>query len=147
MVENSDLLKEVLTNLINISTRKTNSTHAVYLMDSTLKNLQNKYDFLKNVEIKDTRFLENIEPVDVITNIDNVKSRDVGRAIYDIITKMNDSLGKDAGYFFLKEISSSIKDDYHSTMLDMGLDLGLMQLEREVKEMEKNLSQSKKDQS
>lgn len=143
MVENSDVLKEVLSNLINISARKTNTTHAVLLMDSLIKNLGSKYSFLRDIKIKDTTFLEDANPVSIMSQVDDVSPSQVGMAIHDIISTMNTSLGKDAGYFFIKEFSRSIDDEYHSTMMDMGVDLGLMQLEREVNSMQKNLKSSK----
>jgi hypothetical protein len=138
-MENSDLIKEVLTTMINISGRKTNKGHAVFVMDASLKKLMNKYDFLKNIEIVDTRFLENTDPVSVMSDIDDVSSDQVARAIQDIITTMDENLGKEAGYFFIKEISRNMKDEYQTTMRDIGVDLSLMQLEREIKEMEKRI--------
>ncbi len=138
-MENSEIIKEILTTMINISGRKTNKGHAVFVMDSSLKKLTNKYDFLKNIEIIDTRFLENADSISVVSDIDSVPPDEIGKAIHDIITTMDESLGKEAGYFFIKEISRNIKDDYHSTMRDMGIDLSLIQLEREIKEMEKRI--------
>ena len=143
-MENSDLIKEILTTMINISGRKTNKGHAVFVMDASLKKLTNKYVFLKNIEIIDTRFLENADPISVVSDIDSVPPDEIGKAIHDIITTMDESLGKEAGYFFIKEISRNIKDDYHSTMRDMGIDLSLMQLEREIKEMEKRIVTTRK---
>jgi len=144
-MENSEVIKEVLTKMINISGRKTNKGHAVYIMDSSLKKLLNKYDFLKHVEIKDTRFLEDVDPVSVMTDLDSVPQIEVGKAIHEIISTMNDSLGKDAGYFFIKELSRNIKDDYQTPIKNMGVDLSLMQLEREVKELEKRMLSTQKN--
>ena len=144
-MENSEVIKEVLTKMINISGRKTNKGHAVYIMDSSLKKLLNKYDFLKHVEIKDTRFLEDVDPVSVMTDLDSVPQIEVGKAINEIITTMNESLGKDAGYFFIKELSRNIKEDYQTPIKDMGVDLSLMQLEREVKELEKRMLSPQKN--
>ena len=144
-MENSEVIKEVLTKMINISGRKTNKGHAVYIMDSSLKKLLNKYDFLKHVEIKDTRFLEDVDPVSVMTDLDSVPQIEVGKAINEIITTMNESLGKDAGYFFIKELSRNIKDDYQTPIKNMGVDLSLMQLEREVKELEKRMLSPQKN--
>ena len=143
-MENSEVVKEVLTTMVNISGRKTDKGHAIFVMDSSLKKLTNKYVFLKNIEIIDTRFLENADPISVVSDIDSVPPDEIGKAIQDIITTMDESLGKEAGYFFIKEISRNIKDDYHSTMRDMGIDLSLMQLEREIKEMEKRIITTRK---
>lgn len=144
-MENSDIIKEVLTTMINISGRKTNKGHAIFVMGSSLKKLMNKYDFLKNVEIVDTRFVENADPISIVSDLDSVPSDQIGAAIQDIITTMDETLGKEAGYFFIKEISRNINDEYHSTMKDMGVDLSLMQLEHEIKKMEKRLVTTRKN--
>jgi hypothetical protein len=144
MVENSKIVKKVLTTLLNISGRKTSKEHAVMIMGSLLKQLETRYDFLRNIKVKDTRFLENEESVNVLSDVNSISENEVGKAIHDIILMMNNSLGKNAGYFFYKEISKGIDDDYQTTMKNMGVDLGLMQLEREVEEMEKNMYSSKK---
>lgn len=138
-IENSEVVKHVLNTLINISGRKTNAEYAVSTMNNLIKNLKGKYNFLKNVDIKDTRFLELSEPVTVMSDIDKVNSTDVGKALYDIIKTMNVTLGKNAGYFFIKEFRNNVGDNYYSIMEEMGIDLGLLQLEFEVGEMTKKL--------
>ena len=138
-LENSDVVKHVLQTLINISSRKTTSGQAISTLYESINKLKAKYGFLKNVEIKDTRFMELDDPVTVMSEIDGVESNNIGRALYDIIKTMNSNLGKDAGYFFIKELRNRMEEDYISTIEEMGLDLGLMQLEFEVNKMTKKL--------
>ena len=139
-LEKSEIVKHVLQTLIDISSRKTTQGHAVLTMYELIKKLQEKYDFLKHIEIKDTRFLEVEDPVTVMSDIDKVEPSDIGKALYDIIKTMNTALGKNAGYFFIKELKNNIGDMYNSVMIEeMGLDLGLMQLEFEINEMTKKL--------
>ena len=142
--ENSDVIRHVLRTLVNISGRKTTEGHAVSIMDSLIKELEEEYDFLKHVEIRDTRFLEDDYSVSVMSDVDFVSPAKVGKAIHDIIISMNKSLGKNAGYFLIKELSRSIGDIYQSTMNEMGIDLGLMQLEHEVSELEKRVMNTRK---
>lgn len=138
-IENSEVMRHVLQSLIEISGRKTTYGHAVLTMSGLIKKLRTKYDFLKNVEIKDTRYLELDEPVSVISGINTVKLNDVGKALYDIIKTMNSSLGEEAGHFFVKELRNRMGDEYLSTIEEMGLDFGLIQLEVEVEEMTRKL--------
>ena len=139
-IENSEVVKYMLKKLIDISSRKTTEGHAVSTMYESIKKLENKYDFLRHITIKDARFLEIGEPITVMSDINIVKSDNVGEALYDIITTMNNALGKDAGHFFIKELRDNIEADYQSSIEEMGLDLGLMQLENEIKKLEKKLS-------
>ena len=97
----------------------------------------------KHVEIKDTRFMEDVSSVRVLPDIDSVDANEMGKALYAIIRSMHSSLGSDAGHFFIKEIQSSLGEVYVSSMKDMGVDLGLMQLEREVEEWAKIITKKK----
>lgn len=136
-LKTSDVVRNLLTTLINISSRKTDTGRAITTMDSLIKQLETRYDFLKNVEIKDTRYVEDENPVSVMSDIDAVVPSEIGKAVHEIITTMNRSLGKSAGIFFIKEIQSSLGEDYEASIKDMGVDLSLMQLEREINEWEK----------
>ena len=138
-IENSEVVKHILQKIIDISTRKTTEGHAVSTMNGLIKKLEEKYNFLRHIEIKDARFLEIAEPITVMSDINVVKSNNVGEALYDIITTMNNTLGKEAGHFFIKELRDNIEEDYYSTIEEMGLDLSVMQLEYEVNELEKKL--------
>ena len=142
-LEKSAIVENLLNILINISGRKTDRGHAIITMDAVMKKLEDKYDFLKHVQIKDTRYIEDVDTVSVMSDINVVESSEMGRALQDIITTMDNSLGKDAGHFFIKELRTSLDDDYKTSMDDMGVDLSLMQLEREVKELEKSITRKK----
>jgi hypothetical protein len=138
-IKNSEIVKEILQKLYDISSRKTTEIHAISTMDKSLDELEKKYNFLRSIEIKDTRFSEMEEPITVMTDIDNVKSNELGRAIYDIIKTMNNSLGEGAGHFFIKEFRNSLGEETNSLIEEMGIDLGLLQLEFEVEEMSRKL--------
>lgn len=137
--ENSEILKHVLKTLFDVSRRKTTEGYTVITMDSVIKTLTKKYDFLKNVAIKDTRFNEVSEPVTVMTDINTVETEKIGKALYEIIRSLNTSLGREAGHFFIKEIQNGIGDEYYTTIKDIGVDLSLLQLEYEVHLLEERL--------
>ena len=138
-LENSKVVEHILQTLINISSRKTTTGYAVTKINDLIKQLQGKYNFLRHIEINDTRYSEMTNPVTVMSEIDKVNSNDVGKALYDIIKTMNTALGKNAGHYFIRELKSNIGDYYTNMMEDMGVDLGLMQLENEVEDMKKKL--------
>ncbi len=137
--ENSEVMKHVLNTLVNLSSRKTNQGQAITTMNNLIEKLKNKYDFLKHIEIKDTRYLELNEPISVMSDIDKIESDNIGKALYDIIKNMNIALGRDAGFFFIKEFRRNLGDHYSESIEEMGIDLGLMQLEFEVNEITKKL--------
>jgi len=139
-LEKSDVIKNLLNNLIDISGRKTTRGHAIFTLERVIKQLEDKYAFLTNVKIKDTRYIEDDDTISVMSDINVVNSSDMGLAIQDIITTMDTSLGEDAGHFFIKELRRNLSDEYVSSMDDMGVDLSLLQLEREVRNLEKSIS-------
>ena len=142
-LEKSAIVENLLNILINISGRKTDRGHAIITMDAVMKKLEDKYDFLKHVQIKDTRYIEDDDTISVLSDINVVNSSEMGKALQDIITTMDSSLGELAGHFFIKELRTNLDDDYKLSMSDMGVDLSLMQLEREVRELEKSITRKK----
>ena len=136
-MENSELVKILLNILIDISSRKTDRGHAIYTMEGVMEKLKNKYIFLKNVQVTDNRFIENKELIDVSSGIDDIDSTEMGRAINDIITTMHYSLGDKAGHFFIKDLQRNLEDKYSSHIQELGVDLSILQLEKQVKDLEK----------
>lgn len=143
-IENSEVIRKVLDKLIEISSRKTTGGYAISVMNSLIKKLEERYDFLRHIEIKDTRFSEDDNSITVMSDVDSVSPTEVGKAVHAIIFTMNRTLGKDAGHFFIRELLHNIGGEYHSTIKDMGVDLNLMQLEHEIDELEKRLFHERK---
>jgi len=139
MIENNKLIKEILNTIIDISGRKTTQSHAVYLLESTLKNLKDQYTFLDTINVQDTTYLEDGEPVSIMGEVNNIASKEIGIAVKDLITTLNRSLGDDAGHFFLKELSHKLNDESVDALKNMGVDLDIMHLEQQITKMEKNI--------
>lgn len=138
-MQNSEIMVYVLQKLFDISSRKTTQQQALSTMSGLIKKFEDKYGFLRHVELKDTRFSELEEPISIMSDVDTINSDEVGKALYDIIRNMNMALGKNAGHFFIKELRTRMDENYITTIEDMGLDLGLMQLEFEVNQMTRKL--------
>jgi len=86
-------------------------------------------------------FFEAGDSVTVMSDLDSVSSTEMGEAIHDIMFSMIKSLGRDTGYYFIKEIGHRIGDDYYATIKEnMGINLSLMQLEWDVSRMERRLA-------
>ena len=82
--------------------------------------------------------------ISVMSDINAVPPTELGKAIHSIIDSMNRSLGENAGHFFIKEIRNKLSDEYLMSMRDMGVDLGLMQLESEIYRLEREIADRKK---
>ena len=138
-MENSKIIKDVLSTIISISGRKTTQSHAIYLLESTLNTLKKQYSFLENINVQDTTYIEDGEQISIMTEVNKVKENEMGSAVKDIITHLNLSLGDEAGHFFLKELSHKLNDESIVSLKNMGVDLDIMYLENQVSKMEKDI--------
>lgn len=140
-IETSEIVEKLLTVLLDITRRKTNETHAFYTLETVINQLKNQYDFLEHIHLKDTLYSEDDDTITIMKDINKVNTSELGIALQDILTSMYHSLGKNAGYFFMKEIQEALGDEYISSMKEIGVDLGLLQLESEIEELEKTIMQ------
>lgn len=138
-------MKNVLKTLISISSRKTDLPYAIMAIEDLIKRLEVKYQFLKLVQINDDVYNEETtDYISVMSDINSVSPTELGQAIHAIIDLTNRRLGENAGHFFIKEIRNKLSDEHLSVMRDMGVDLGLMQLESEISRLEHDLAERKK---
>jgi len=145
VLKKSDIMKNVLKTLITISSRKTDLPYTILTMDELMKRLETQYRFLKHIQINDDFYSEQTgDIISVMSDINTVPPTELGKAIHSIIDSMNRSLGENAGHFFIKEIRNKLSDEYLMSMRDMGVDLGLMQLESEIYRLEREIADRKK---
>jgi len=141
----SEIMKHVLRTLISISSRKTDLPYTIITMDDLIKRLETQYRFLKHIQINDDFYNEQSgDIISVMSDINTVPPNELGKALHSIIDSMNQSLGENAGHFFIKEIRNKLSDEYLTLMRDMGVDLGLMQLESEINRLEREITERKK---
>jgi hypothetical protein len=141
----SEVIKNVLRTLLSISSRKTDLPYSVMTMEELIRRLETKYRFLKHIQIKDDFYNEESnDMISVMSDINAVPLPELGKALHSIIASMNRSLGDNAGFFFIKEIRNKLSDEYITGMKDMGIDLGLMQLESEISRLEREMTERKK---
>ena len=144
-LKKSDIMKNVLKTLISISSRKTDLPYTILTMDELMKRLETQYRFLKHIQINDDFYSEQTgDIISIMSDINAVPPTELGKAIHSIIDSMNRSLGENAGHFFIKEIRNKLGDEYLMCMRDMGVDLGLMQLESEIYRLEREIAERKK---
>ena len=113
-------------------------------MDSIRENLQESYPVFSLLEIKDTRFSENENLINLNRNIEYLSSKAICHGLKEYIELMNKKLGKNAGPFFYKEISSRLSQCSNDLMKSHGIDLMIMQLEYEISTLEKRILKTTK---
>jgi hypothetical protein len=145
VLKKSEIMKYVLRTLISISSRKTDLPYTIMTMEDLIKRLETQYRFLKHIQINNDYYTEQSgDMISVMSDINTVPPNELGKALHSIIDSMNRSLGENAGHFFIKEIRNKLSDEYLTVMRDMGVDLGLMQLESEINRLEREIAERKK---
>jgi hypothetical protein len=141
----SEIMMNVLRTLISICSRKTDLPYTIMTMEELIKRLETQFRFLKHIQINDDFYNEQSgDIISVMSDINTVPPTELGKALHSIIDSMNRSLGENAGHFFIKEIRNKLSDEYLTIMRDMGVDLGLMQLESEINRLEQEITERKK---
>jgi hypothetical protein len=98
----------------------------------SLKNLEGDYDFLRYIKIDELKYFEETPFVNIIPDINHIESKEVGKAIQNLIELLQRHLGKKASYFFIREFRDDLRDDYHTLIKNMGVDLRLVELQDEL---------------
>jgi hypothetical protein len=126
---NNELISRIIRTTIGVIGRRTSESYAVMVIGTVVKRLSEKYDFLKNVEISNAQYSEIGQIVNIKNDLDYVNIEEIGRASRDFIQKITIALGKNAGYFFIKEIKEDLPYEYEQTIKQLGVDLDFLQLE------------------
>jgi len=128
MLETAEVTRQFIETIIEIIGRKTSEEYAAVTVRNLLKKLQLYYPFLKDIEIKNTRVLEMESIVSVQDDLNRIPPKEVGKSLKDLVIKIMNSLGKTAGYFFIRETREKIGIEYDKILLKvMDVDLSLMQ--------------------
>ena len=128
MLNTADVTKKFIETIIEIIGRKTSEEYAAIIVRNILQKLQRKYPFLGEIEVKNARSIEMEEKVTARKALNDLAPKQVGTALKELVTLIMNSLGKTAGYFFIRETREKIGIDYETILLKtMDVDLTLMQ--------------------
>jgi len=128
MLDTADVTRQFIETIIEIIGRKTSQEYAAVTIRNLLIKLQSLYPFLREIEIKNTRVLEMEGTVVVHDALNEISPKEVGKALKELVVKIMISLGKTAGYFFIRETREKIGIEYDRILLKiMDVDLSLMQ--------------------
>ena len=138
-IENSDIMKHTLASLINVASNKTSVDYARSSVKKLLLGLEENYDFLEYVNIKTFEQNDNnIDAINILSDMDIVRPKQVGKAIQDLIDMLKSHLGKKAGYFFIKEFRDDLGGEYHMHIRNIGVNLRIAELQDELGKIDVN---------
>ncbi len=128
-LENKEILEPILKSTINIISRRTSEAYANVIIGNAVKGLEKKYPFLKYVHIKGTQYTEIFDILTIDEEIENTDIKKIGESTKEFIENISKAMGKNAGYFFIKEIKEDLPFTYEQTIKNLGVDLDFLQLE------------------
>ena len=126
--ENIAILGRILRTTIDVISRRTSDAYANVIIGNAIKDLAKKYNFLDYVKIQGTQYTEVFDVIDIGTEINNVDLKEIGKAANEFLENIIGSMGKNAGYYFLKEIKEDMSSGYGAIIKEIGVDLDFLQL-------------------
>jgi hypothetical protein len=126
--ENEEILGSILKSTIDVISRRTSEAYANVVIGNAIRELSEKHSFLRYVEIQDARHTELFDVVTITSDLNRVEPQKIGKATVEFLEKIIKSMGKNAGYYFIKEIKEDLPNDYEKTIKELGIDLDLLQL-------------------
>ena len=128
-LENKEILERILRATIGVISRRTSEAYANVIIGNAVRKLENKYPFLKYVHIKGTQYTEIFEILTIDEEIENTDIKKIGESTKEFLESISRSMGKNAGYYFIKEIKEDLPYSYEQTIKNLGIDLDFLQLE------------------
>ena len=128
--KNSDVVKHLLKAIVDVAGRRTLDSFVVKSISTIIKTLEQEYDFLRYVKVKDVIYSEDGESVIVTSEIDSIDPFMIGKVIDIIIRKTYEGLDNEAGLYFITELEDYIGENYVSEIKNRGVDLDLIQSEQ-----------------
>ncbi len=137
--DNKELIGLILKTSIGIIGRRTSEAFANVIVSNAIKSLKNQYSFLKYIHIKGTKYSEIFEIISIDQEIEEIDKEIIGITTRKYIENIILSMGKNAGYYFIKEIKEDLPFSFIESIKEIGVDLDYLQLKfiTEIKEFSK----------
>jgi hypothetical protein len=127
-IENSDLLEGVLKALYTTAARRTTQNFAVAIIETIIRTIEERYEFLKYVQIYTDGGSEDF--INVSSDLNSIHPAKIGKAIEAIVQVVYMDLEEKAGLYFIKEVKINAGEKIISKLREYGVDLELLMLQQ-----------------
>jgi len=128
-ISNALVFKQVMHAILDVLGKASTPSYAVLFMDTILKKVDDKFEFLRFVKIDPTRYSQGAGAITVMTNFDDLTSIQTGRAIQKIMEEIVKTLVGEARLHFVEEFKKSVESSLLKQIEeDMGVNLHIVQL-------------------
>ncbi|UCD14392.1 MAG: hypothetical protein JSW60_02975 [Thermoplasmatales archaeon] len=129
-IENSEVVKHVLTALTRSLNRTFPEAQAIKTVIDLIKKLEGKYNFLKYIDMTNTPDLDALYSTraspSINPNINNVSPTDMGEALQKLIEEAGKSIEYESDQSFIEDFKNELEDEYLSKIKEVGVNLDLI---------------------
>jgi hypothetical protein len=126
-ISNSDVIKRLSKSIIEVIGRRTSQSYAIAMLSKSIRAQEKKYSFLRFIEIKNIQYSEIENLVKTSQSLESIDPTKIGEALQVILKDIAYSMGKNIGFFFMREIKEKMGPKYQPILGEMGVDLNFMQ--------------------
>lgn len=128
--ENKEIFGSLLRTTINVISRRTSEAYANVVIKNAIEELSRSYGFLKYVHVIGTQYNKEIfDVVNIDDEINNVELSEIGKVSVAFLKKITTSMGKNAGYYFIKEIKEELPTEHERIIVDLGVNFDFLQMD------------------
>ena len=138
-ISHEAVFRHVMKALIAVLGKTSTTQYAVFALDTILKKLDAKYNFLNYVKIDPSRYSEGYEAISIMTSIDALKPLDAGKGIQKLIEEVVNTIGEEIGQHFIQEFKGNLGKIYITRMEEMGVNFHIIQLRQDLLHSSDNL--------
>ena len=128
-IENKALVAHLIKSTIRVISKRTSEANANVLISNTIKELSEKYHILRYIKIKDSQSNELFNIVEINDKINEIIVEEIGKTLKEFINKITRAMGKNTGFYFIKEIKEYLPYNYEASFKEIGVDLDFLQLD------------------
>ena len=104
-IRNAELLKKSIQTIYKVASRRTSAKFADDTIRSSMKTLERKFDFFKEITITDDESSDNEKIITIRSSkINKIRKERIGKAIESLIRMVYDELNEEAGLYFITEL-------------------------------------------
>ena len=126
--DNKDLMGLMLKSTIGVLGRRTSESYANLIVNDGIDKLFENYPFLSFVHIKGIKYTEVFDIVTIDQKINEVGIEKIGNSLKEFLENVILHMGKNAGYYFIREIKEDLPFSYIESIKNIGVDLDYLQL-------------------
>jgi len=129
-MKNSTIMSNILKTVYAVASRRASAKFADETVGSSIRALENKYEFLKFVKVTHKDFTGAGFGINVNPDIDKIHPSRIAKAIESIIRVVYNDMNEEAGLYFISELKQIAGDEITRKIIDLEVDLDQIQIEQ-----------------